>query len=62
MLTCWLDWRGEESGAALRWAFLNAHFQTGLRNLLDAAILRSGRWPGVAAPAVKLGPLPCPAL
>lgn len=42
MLTCWLDARGEESAAALRWAYLTAHFQTGLRSVLDAAILQSG--------------------
>lgn len=42
----WLDWRGQNGGSALRWAWLNSHFQTGLRNLLDNAILREGVWGG----------------
>lgn len=42
VLTRWLDWRGVESGPALRFAFLKAFLQTGARNLLDSAILDSG--------------------
>lgn len=42
MLARWLDYRGEESRQALLWGFLNARFQTGLRNLLDGAILQTG--------------------
>jgi len=42
MLARWLDYRGEESRQVLLWAFLNARFQTGLRNLLDGAILETG--------------------
>lgn len=38
----WMDWRGRESVGVLRWGFLNAYFQTGVRNLMDAAILQEG--------------------
>ena len=34
-----LDMRGAESDEVLRYAFLNSHFQSGLRNLLDDAVL-----------------------
>ncbi len=34
-----LDIRGDESDDVLRYAFLNSHFQSGLRNLLDEAVL-----------------------
>jgi Mg2+-importing ATPase len=34
-----LDIRGEESEQVLHYAFLNSHFQSGLRNLLDNAVL-----------------------
>ena len=34
-----LDIRGEESELVLQYAFLNSHFQSGLRNLLDNALL-----------------------
>ncbi|MEO6925880.1 MAG: magnesium-translocating P-type ATPase [Rhodanobacter sp.] len=34
-----LDLEGEESGEALEFGYLNSHFQTGLRNLLDKAVL-----------------------
>ena len=34
-----LDIRGVESDDVLRYAFLNSHFQSGLRNLLDDAVL-----------------------
>ncbi len=34
-----LDIRGEDSEQVLQYAFLNSHFQSGLRNLLDNAIL-----------------------
>ncbi|MDR3539297.1 MAG: magnesium-translocating P-type ATPase [Acetobacteraceae bacterium] len=34
-----LDLRGEESERVLQYAFLNSHFQSGLRNLLDNAVL-----------------------
>jgi P-type Mg2+ transporter len=34
-----LDIRGEESERVLQYAYLNSHFQSGLKNLLDIAIL-----------------------
>jgi Mg2+-importing ATPase len=34
-----LDIRGEESEKVLQYAFLNSHFQSGLRNLLGNAVL-----------------------
>jgi P-type Mg2+ transporter len=34
-----LDINGEECGRVLQYAFLNSHFQSGLRNLLDTAVL-----------------------
>ncbi len=34
-----LDIRGEESERVLQFAYLNSHFQSGLRNLLDVAVL-----------------------
>ncbi|PSC67133.1 magnesium-translocating P-type ATPase, partial [Micractinium conductrix] len=55
VLTRWLDWRGEENAGALRWASLNARFQTGNRNLLDAAILQSGEGGGCRAQLLQLG-------
>lgn len=35
-----LDLHGNESMEVLKYAYLNSHFQTGLRNLLDEAILK----------------------
>ena len=34
-----LDIRGEELGRVLQYAYLNSHFQSGLKNLLDNAVL-----------------------
>jgi Mg2+-importing ATPase len=34
-----LDIHGEDSERVLRYAYLNSHFQTGLKNLLDVAVL-----------------------
>ena len=65
MLARWLDYRGEESRQALLWAFLNARFQTGLRNLLDGAILetgepRKGGMPhSIYLPRMAAPPAPC---
>jgi Mg2+-importing ATPase len=39
ILKRYLDIRGEESERVLQYAFLNSHFQSGLRNLLDNAVL-----------------------
>jgi P-type Mg2+ transporter len=35
-----LDLRGEESERVLQYAYLNSHFQSGLKNLLDVAVLQ----------------------
>jgi P-type Mg2+ transporter len=35
-----LDIRGEESARVLEYAYLNSHFQSGLKNLLDVAVLK----------------------
>ncbi|HYM35128.1 MAG TPA: magnesium-translocating P-type ATPase, partial [Steroidobacteraceae bacterium] len=35
-----LDIRGEESDRVLQYAYLNSHFQSGLKNLLDFAVLQ----------------------
>jgi Mg2+-importing ATPase len=35
-----LDVRGEESARVLQYAYLNSHFQSGLKNLLDVAVLQ----------------------
>jgi hypothetical protein len=42
VLTRWLDAQGAPCPDALRLGFLNAAFQTGVRSLLDDAILQSG--------------------
>ncbi|MGZ5836723.1 MAG: magnesium-translocating P-type ATPase, partial [Xanthobacteraceae bacterium] len=34
-----LDIRGENSERVLHYAYLNSHFQSGLKNLLDVAVL-----------------------
>ena len=34
-----LDLRGEESDKVLQYAYINSHFQSGLKNLLDVAVL-----------------------
>src|SRR5262249_27112244 len=34
-----LDIRGEDSERVLQYAYLNSHFQSGLKNLLDVAVL-----------------------
>lgn len=44
-----LDVTGSSSRYTLRYATVNAHFQTGLRNLLDAAIIEAAGPEGVAA-------------
>ena len=35
-----IDMRGEESRLVLEYAYLNSHFQSGLKNLLDVAVLK----------------------
>src|SRR5574337_112394 len=44
-----LDLEGEESGEALEYGYLNSHFQTGLKNLLDNAVLAHRDLESVAA-------------
>src|SRR5574337_75384 len=44
-----LDLEGEESGEALEYGYLNSHFQTGLKNLLDKAVLAHRDLESVAA-------------
>ncbi len=40
-----LDFEGEESKRVLEYAFLNSHYQSGLKNLLDEAVLQHARRP-----------------
>ncbi len=42
-----LDTQGKASDAVLRWAYLNAHFQTGLNNPLDEAIQAAAQKAGL---------------
>ena len=44
-----LDFEGEESARTLEYAYLNSHYQSGLKNLLDAAILQHAARPEHAA-------------
>ncbi|KOU92356.1 magnesium ABC transporter ATPase [Streptomyces sp. XY58] len=39
VLDRYLDVHGEEDGEVLEYGYLNAHFQTGLRNLMDQAVI-----------------------
>ncbi|MFD7662039.1 magnesium-translocating P-type ATPase [Streptomyces sp. NPDC059788] len=39
VLDRYLDVRGHEDGEVLEYAYLNSHFQTGLRNLMDQAVV-----------------------
>lgn len=61
VLMRWLDWHGQESGAVLRWGFLNSYFQTGIRNLLDTAILREGgqRFPACWGDSIVAATMHC---
>jgi Mg2+-importing ATPase len=42
-----LDIRGEESERVLQYAYLNSHFQSGLKNLLDIAVLQHVEMHGI---------------
>lgn len=42
-VTTYLNARGEEDPTVLRKAYLNSFFQTGLRNLMDVAVLEKGK-------------------
>ncbi|MFF5444157.1 magnesium-translocating P-type ATPase [Streptomyces sp. NPDC012888] len=39
VLDRYLDVRGDDDGEVLEYGYLNAHFQTGLRNLMDQAVI-----------------------
>ena len=44
-----IDIDGNEDPGVLAWAFLNSAFETGLRNLIDSAIIRRAHEPGMLA-------------
>ncbi|MFO1337193.1 MAG: magnesium-translocating P-type ATPase [Burkholderiaceae bacterium] len=44
-----LDTAGQPSADVLRWAFLNAHFETGIDNPLDQALVAAGEQAGLGA-------------
>jgi len=46
-----VDLLGQESAEVLEYAYLNSHYQTGLRNLLDIAVLRHAEAEALAAKA-----------
>jgi Mg2+-importing ATPase len=48
-----LDFEGEESARVLEYAFLNSHYQSGLNNLLDEAVLRHAQHPEHAGLAAR---------
>jgi Mg2+-importing ATPase len=47
ILKRYLDIRGEESQRVLQYAYLNSHFQSGLKNLLDIAVLQHVEMHGI---------------
>jgi Mg2+-importing ATPase len=47
ILKRYLDIRGEESERVLQYAYLNSHFQSGLKNLLDIAVLQHVEMHGI---------------
>ena len=56
-----LDFDGEESARVLEYAFLNSHYQSGLKNLLDEAVLPHAQRPehaGLAARFAKVDEIP----
>jgi P-type Mg2+ transporter len=56
-----LDIRGNDSDRVLQYAFLNSHFQSGLRNLLDTAVLAHvelHKQLGIGGGYVKLDEIP----
>ncbi len=56
-----LDFEGEESTRVLEYAFLNSHYQSGLRNLLDEAIVQHVKRPehaGIVARFAKVDEMP----
>ena len=56
-----LDIEGNDSQRVLRYAWLNSHFQSGLKNLMDEAVLTYGKRPehaGIYAGQTKVDELP----
>jgi Mg2+-importing ATPase len=54
-----VDVEGGQDDRVLAWAWLNSHFQSGLRNVMDEAVLEHGEPPGLAAEHWrKLGEVP----
>ncbi len=57
-----VDLLGEDSEEVLEYAYLNSYYQSGLKNLLDVAVLRSRRsrnaWPGMRASYQKVDEIP----
>jgi Mg2+-importing ATPase len=56
-----LDIRGDESERVLQFAYLNSHFQSGLKNLLDIAVLQHGdihKMLGIDAGYTKVDEIP----
>jgi len=47
ILKRYLDIRGEESERVVQYAYLNSHFQSGLKNLLDIAVLQHVEMHGI---------------
>ncbi|KTS77646.1 magnesium ABC transporter ATPase [Pseudomonas oryzihabitans] len=52
------DARGQPNDAVLEYAYLNSHYQTGLKNLLDVAVLKSGELRGLSLTYRKVDELP----
>ena len=56
-----LDFEGEESTRVLEYAFLNSYYQSGLRNLLDEAVVQHAQRPehaGITARYQKIDEIP----
>jgi len=52
------DARGQPSDAVLEYAYLNSHYQTGLKNLLDVAVLQHAELRGLSLAYRKVDELP----
>ena len=52
------DARGRPSDAVLEYAYLNSHYQTGLKNLLDVAVLQHAELRGLSLAYRKVDELP----
>ncbi len=47
LLEYYMDILGNESREVLDWAYLNSHYHSGVKNHIDAAILKCGEMPGM---------------